>query len=204
MVKLLQLGVYLDDKFEGKSVQGIVFHGITVDEKVIEGIQHEVDMLSIKRLKVNYVDINGEFNKTILRHFPNLEILQVEPEEGKIIGSSNEWMMRQYTKLQYFHWRGFSETIPELCTFIENNPTIRTFCIDGGCFYTNITRLVQSKVLIHLIIPYTSSFNHYIPIHFINSVFSLVGNHRHIDCRVRRTSGVPILLVKEYRESSII
>lgn len=148
MVISLGCGIVLESDFEGKSVPGIVFHGIALTEKVIANIQMEVDTASIKRLKINYVDVQGEFYETVLRHFPNLKILQIEPEENKIIGTSNEWMTQQCPKLECFHWRGFSETIHELITFIEVNPTIRTLCINADLIYSNKERFMQSRVFI--------------------------------------------------------
>lgn len=93
---------------------------------------------SIKCVLNQLARIDGDLYEVLLKHCTRLKYLNVAIFTG-IIGTGNEWLLRQYPTLEHFHSKtpffysgGMTrEQLPgsELLTLLEWNPNIRRFSI---------------------------------------------------------------------------
>lgn len=115
----------------------------------IEGIKNYLD--KVECINIESSQIEGEFNEMFLKFCPNIKCLVISKfRSGKIIGSGNEWLSRQYPTLEciVLHSSNLnleSETF-ELQSFFERNPKIQTFSTTFEFLWVNRHWLLESNV----------------------------------------------------------
>lgn len=116
----------------------------------IEGI-----LKGIEVLEMNECFINGEFYEDYLKYCPNLKSLNITRSgrvhnKSIIIGSGNEWLLRQYPSIKHFELaeiHGLEQN--ELQTFFMQNPNVQTFSTDSRGFWQNRYAFLQSNITIN-------------------------------------------------------
>lgn len=108
-------------------------------------IKYLLNRLELVTLKC--VGIDGDFFENFLQFCSNLKYLKISTTlgNGPIIGNGNEWMLREYKKLEHFELIAddiSSDTendvqqkkfhCPELMTFYTQNPNIRIFSTNSS------------------------------------------------------------------------
>lgn len=99
-----------------------------------------------------YSDV--DFYEDFMKYFSSIKRLSLsvdeKPSPTAIIGSSNEWMLREYPTLrhlQLFNFSGFPKLKHnELILFFNNNPNLQSFCTDTKTFLNNKPSFLASNI----------------------------------------------------------
>lgn len=115
-------------------IKQLTIHSIQLNSADAGGIKRVLSQLEI--LQLNNVDVNGDFYEIILKHCPHLKHLDIITRSNTIIGTGNEWLLRQYPMLKHFEIHVGREHRPslqyaaELSTFFQLNSQIRIFSVN--------------------------------------------------------------------------
>lgn len=108
-----------------------------LNDTQIDGIKYILNQL--ETLKLNYVQINGDFYEVLLKHCPRLKYLSVGTctLPKMIIGTGNDWLLRHYPMLEHFEIDIRSPCkealqCAEILVFFERNPNVRVFSTDSA------------------------------------------------------------------------
>lgn len=150
---------------EFHSLKEIVFKHRKLDDQLIASFQAVLPRIEIVNFDGCRVD--GDFYEKFLKHFINLKKLSVDYCYGIIDADAgaNNWLLQTYPHLEVFELK-LKEVhkINELCSFLERNPTIRTFSITSGCLWTNKDELLESTVSIDKLIVDDTVWGEYVHI----------------------------------------
>lgn len=126
-----------------------------VDRLSEEHIQDLKAILSeIEVLKMLQCQVNGDFYESFLQYCPNLKHLIIsEIKNSEIMGKHNEWLHREYPKLEFVEFDdsdiggdGNASVIPELKIFFTLNPNIHTFSTTFHLLLENSRWMIGSSV----------------------------------------------------------
>lgn len=108
-----------------------------LNDTQIDGIKYILNEL--ETLKLNYVQINGDFYEVLLQHCPRLKYLGIGTctLPKMIIGTGNDWLFRQYPTFEHLEIDVRSPCkeplqCAELLVLFERNPNIRIFSTDSA------------------------------------------------------------------------
>lgn len=133
----------------------------------------------IEGLKLQIVQINGDFYDVVLQHCPRLKYLNLltNTSADTIIGTRNEWLCRQYPMLEHFEVHCIlyafrsehNHPLPytaELSQFFQLNPQIKTFSVD----------LDYLKLCDHILLEQNVKFDRLVMYvyHFVQSISNFV------------------------------
>lgn len=117
----------------------------------IDGIKYILNQL--ETLKLNYVQINGDFYEILLKYCQRLKYLGIGTctLPKMIIGTGNEWLLREYPILEHFEINIRSPCkeqlqCAELLIFFERNPNIRIFSTDSAFLLLSNQFLLESNI----------------------------------------------------------
>lgn len=118
----------------------------------IDGIKYILNQL--ETLKLNYVQINGDFYDVLLKHCPRLKYLSVGTctLPKTIIGTGNDWLLRHYPMLEHFEidvrspCKDTLEFAESFFAFFERNPNVRIFSTDSVFLSLCNQSLLQSYI----------------------------------------------------------
>lgn len=108
----------------------------------IDGIKFILNRL--ETLKLWNVRIAGDFYEIILKHCPRLKFLSVKMGV-KPIGTSNEWLIRQYSTLESIEIE-MDFVCSELLEFFKQNPNVRDFSTNFSCLWHNRNQILESSI----------------------------------------------------------
>lgn len=114
----------------------------------LKGILSQIEDLE------TYHGIKGDFYISFLRFCPNIKRLKIcSIEGGTIIGSSNNWLLRKYPKLEYVHFEEFANLVqmPILQIFFQMYPNIQTFSTTVDLIQKNQRWLIGSNIKFDLL-----------------------------------------------------
>lgn len=118
-------------------------------------------LCQIQIMKIGFCRVDGDFYEIILKFCKNVKRLCLrECESGDaLIGSSNNWLHRNFSTLEHFEVRSCgNRSLEELKTFLELNPNIRKLAINSTCFKINKNTLLATDAkLNNLAIDYDPS-----------------------------------------------
>lgn len=126
---------------------------IKLADTAIESIKYALNRL--EALKLSGVHINGDFYEVILKHCPLLKHLNIKTNNHHsetMIGTGNNWLLRQYPMLEHFEmhfvfkYEEPLQYVTELLTFFEQNPQIRSFSTDSEFLEKNHRPLLKSNI----------------------------------------------------------
>lgn len=111
--------------------------GIVYDE-AMNASQFEAVKCVLEKVETIAVEsraISDDFHDAVLKHCHNLKKLIVKYDVdtwSNIIGSNNNWLLRQYATLEHIDFqeicpRTFVDRVDEIVTFFVQNPNIRVF-----------------------------------------------------------------------------
>lgn len=122
-----------------------------LNDTQIDGIKYILNEL--ETLKLNYVQINGDFYEVLLKHCLRLKYLGVGTctLPKMIIGTGNDWLLRQYPMLEHFEIDIRSPCkeplqCAELLVFFERNPNIRVFSTDSAFLLLSNQLMLGSNI----------------------------------------------------------
>lgn len=113
----------------------------------INSIKYVLNQL--ESLKLDEIEIEGDFYETILKHCPNVKHLSVMMDRpaATIIGGGNDWLHRQYPMLEHIQIVITSPIqYPELFIFFQQNPNIRIFSTDTRMLALNHHLMLRSNI----------------------------------------------------------
>lgn len=114
-------------------------------------IEHIKYMLNrIKSINIESIQIEGDFYTTFLQFCQSLKYLSISKfRYGKIIGSGNEWLLRNYPTLEHVILLSsclhFDSETPEMATFFQLNPQIMSFTTTFDFIWANRHWLSDSE-----------------------------------------------------------
>lgn len=109
----------------------------------------------LETLKLSWAEIYGDFYEVLLKYCPRLKYLGVGTctLPKAVIGTGNQWLLRQYPSLEHFEIENESlytteETIEceELLVFFQQNPNIRIFSLDSELFLKICNQMLDSNI----------------------------------------------------------
>lgn len=107
---------------------------ITLNDTQIDSIKSVLHQL--ESLVLYQMQIDGNLYEALLKYCPHLRYLSVQANTTPkmIIGTGNEWLLREYPTLEHFQIRSGprkeSVECAELLTFFNQNPNVRIFSTD--------------------------------------------------------------------------
>lgn len=135
---------------------------IKINGPEIESLRNNLVRVESLRLEGCALPSHATFHETVLEFFPNLKHLCVVriPRESTIIGVNNKWLRLKFPTLEHFELVIFGDpVIPELRTFLELNPKIKTFFTFARFFWANRLYMLDANVKLNELVIYINYDN---------------------------------------------
>lgn len=127
------------------SIKQLQLKFVTLSDENIGCLKETLTKLQL--LRVVRPRIYGDFYDKFLKHCTELQTLSVRSGDRILVGSSNEWLLREYPTLKHFEMsqvRG--SRIGELRIFLELNPQLRSIGVNSSLLWENRQIFLESDI----------------------------------------------------------